>query len=1442
MDSCIAKLAKFALLLMTLLSCTIYNTSSKEFYITTATSDPCPSEPCLTLSQFAANISIYLDTSTTLTFQSGNHSLDSELLVANIIIFELLTISNLTSLPCRDTNVIIAQSTRFHLINVSKVNIRGIVFLAFGGNKVESVNQLTIENSTFTGQKRQSNGTALELVATTATIVKCLFTENTNGSYRKVPYYPYLWVGGAIIATDSNILIDGSTFEGNRAEAGGAIFGDLCSNMTIMNSTFIKNHATCYRSDGCTGSYINTNGGALFIIGGCRGSKLNIAGSNFSNNKAASTGGAFTALYVSQITIEIKECQFINNTAYEGGAIVYELANGIHNMTIERSLFKSNSAGLNGGAMFVRLSTVIIIETIFSNNGGKGAGGGIYVNGGQQLMISASEFSENAQPGGGGAALWAQMVKSVTITGTNFSSNAIRVVNCSLPQHFALGVLTLFECSAVFDDTSFFQNKGSLSLIFSNITFKGHTTFFSNHYSICSEGGAITAYQSNVVIDGICIMMNNHASSGGAMRLSESKVFVYGNTIVANNTANETGGGSYLYHSKLSCEVGSILELTGNDAMEKGGGLHAISSTITLNRFKGPGSIVTFVENIAKMGGGLCFEMDSKLYILDRIGDKHKPYPSTLRFIQNMADYGGAVYVADFGICSEISVSKECFLQVVATFFQGRFIGEVALNFTENYAQKSGSNLFGGLLDRCTVTPLANSYTVINGVDYLTNISNTNSLDSVSSEAVGLCFCTSGHKNCSLQAPTISVMKGHNFNISLVAIDQVSHSIKASVRSYLFTKLGGLGENQLNQSTGDTCTNLTYSVYSPNSYEKLILYADGPCKDAPKSSKTILIKFTPCQCPIGFQPKDEENYTNCECECDSRLHPYITDCDYQTSTLKRERNFWITYINISANNFSSGFLIYPNCPLDYCKPPTPAISLQFRTQNDSDAQCANNRSGVLCGICPPDFSLSLGSSHCIQCSSTWHRVLASILIASILAGIALVILLLMLNMTVAVGTLNGIIFYANIVGATSSTLFPYSTQNFLTVFIAWLNLDIGFDTCFFKGMNAYWKTLLQLAFPTYIIVLVIVIIIISECSTRFAQLISKRNPVATLTTLILLSYTKLLRVIIASLSFAILNYPDGSHKIVWLPDATVDYLKGKHIILFTVAILILVTGIVFTFVLFSWQWLLQYQHVALFKWVRYHKLRLFLEPYHAPYNFKYRYWTGLLLLVRSFLYIVISVVNVSNNPSVNTLAIGISMLFLLAMVLNTYHGVTGQLYRNSIVDLIELVCYMNIALFSIVKLYALGSENEKTQIVVAYISGSITFALFVSIFAYHIFTECIAKSKHWKQRRTTRKRYDTVLSESTVTVDSRDSDLPTTKPTFSDINGPSDGERTATAVVESEYKGGSTKDGNQLRQKSKKRQLKEMPFDSTSQNESINSTVPLLNEDELLFQTMDTGR
>ena len=289
-------------------------------------------------------------------------------------------------------------------------------------------------------------------------------------------------------------------------------------------------------------------------------------------------------------------------------------------------------------------------------------------------------------------------------------------------------------------------------------------------------------------------------------------------------------------------------------------------------------------------------------------------------------------------------------------------------------------------------------------------------------------------------------------------------------------------------------------------------------------------------------------------------------------------------------------------------------------------------------------------------------------------------MILMLNLTVAMGTINGIIFYANIVNANSSAFFPFTEPIFITVFISWLNLEIGMDVCFFEGMDMYWKTLLQLAFPIYVILLVILVIIISECSTMFARLIGRKNPVATLATLVLFSYTKIIQTIIAGLSFSVLEYPNAFQEVVWLPDGNVRYLRGKHIVLFLLSLGILIAGIIYTTLLFSWQWLIYYKHKKFLKWARHSKLYLFLEPYHAPYNFKHRYWTGLLLVVRVLLYLA-SALNVSGAPSINLLVTGI-VLIVLFLLKAQLQGIVDSIYRKSAVDILETICYVNIILFS----------------------------------------------------------------------------------------------------------------------------------------------------------------
>ena len=219
------------------------------------------------------------------------------------------------------------------------------------------------------------------------------------------------------------------------------------------------------------------------------------------------------------------------------------------------------------------------------------------------------------------------------------------------------------------------------------------------------------------------------------------------------------------------------------------------------------------------------------------------------------------------------------------------------------------------------------------------------------------------------------------------------------------------------------------------------------------------------------------NSTNCMCKCHSDISQYVKHCDSHNGSLIKlpQTRAWISYIN---DTDLTGYLVYPNCPFDCCLSISPPVYLN--KPSGTDSQCAFKRSSLLCGSYQPGLSLSLGSSRCLPCPSYWPALLVTITIAAILAGIALVALLLILNMTVAVGTLNGLIFYANVVYANKNILLLFQETNFAMILISWLNLDLGIDTCYFPGMDTYIKTWLYLAFPAYVILLVILVIIISS--------------------------------------------------------------------------------------------------------------------------------------------------------------------------------------------------------------------------------------------------------------------------------------------------------------------------------------------------------------------------
>ena len=659
--------------------------------------------------------------------------------------------------------------------------------------------------------------------------------------------------------------------------------------------------------------------------------------------------------------------------------------------------------------------------------------------------------------------------------------------------------------------------------------------------------------------------------------------------------------------------------------------------------------------------------------------------------------------------------------------------------FGFNGATVSGHTLFGGLLDRCIVSPFNERDRTINratnqiltynggGLQYLLDISTAINTQSISSYPVQICPCVNGRQNCSYKIKSYAeVKKGYLFNISVIAVDQVFNPVNATIQGYLYSSQSNLLFGQVSKIS-NKCTDVGFQIISPHPSEELTLFAsDGPCNDAELSTLKVGVTFLPCSWPIGFTKSDEHDGIACECVCDSRISPYVSECNSTIQSFRRTINVWLSYVN-SSN--SSGYLVYQYCPFDYCVPPNASQPINLNLPNGVDSQCALNRTGILCGACKPGLSLSLGSSKCLKCPSYWPALFAAITIFAILAGIGLIILFLWLNITVAVGTLNGLLFYANIVAANRVVLLPYPEPNFITVFISWLNLELGIDVCYIDGMDIYMKTWLQLAFPIYIIFLVLLLIIISRYSTRFSKLIAKKNPVATLATLILISYGKLFHVVLLAqpFSYAVLTYPDGNTKVLWLPDGTISYFTGKHLVLFIVAVLILAFCIAFSFMLLCWQLLLRLPNWKIFKCITSPKLNFFMEAYHAPYTPKHRYWTGLLLLARAIIYLI-ATANVSGDPQIQL----ISIIIILSCVIFLKMIIATKIFKKWLIDSLESFFYFNIIILASFTAYNLSMGNNQDGIAYTSVVLSMVVTIFILLYHFYAYTWLFKKFRYSK--------------------------------------------------------------------------------------------------------------
>ena len=1024
-------------------------------------------------------------------------------------------------------------------------------------------------------------------------------------------------------------------------------------------------------------SFHDNIGSALAVVN----ANITLAGNNeFTHNHCEfdpCIGGAITALS-SNVTLNGNKT-FFENIAFShepyhvGGAIYLENTllnfNGANN-------FISNSADY-GGAIYAIQNTVLTFNGAnnFVSNSAHHSGGAIYS--GENTVLSfngANNFISNSAHHSGGAMYTENTV--VSFNGTkHFTNNS---------ADYGGGICLVSNTSSIFNGISIFTN---------NIA--------------DSSGGAIYATENTVLsFNGSNNFTSNSADYGGGAITSDGTICFNGNSNFTSNSVSSNGGAIFILGDAVLSFSNGTYRFVSNSALKGGAICTSDNNTLIFNGtiyFTNNGG--ANAPNLADShGGGIYMGRKSTFSILPN---------KTVYWKNNHASFGGAIYVQDaspISYCNPYVPKEECFFQLPGQNLSS--IG-VQLIFKNNSADAAGSVLYGGALDTCKLNGLdsSNSSEVFDMIVHIEDDTECNKTSQVSSDPLYVCPCENNHPVCNRTTLFKKAYPGETVEVSAVAFGQRNGTLPSTVRSIVDTgtatemstrtklSLGpaDLPPSQYLQQVNNSCTKLQYIVYSLSQYVGISLHAEGtPCSIRKYEPIPFIILNLSQTCPPGFKL----SVSTKSCICEPRLANYTLQCIITNGVGRiirdSRQHFWAGYNDHKL-------ILHPHCPFDYCVNGAVVFPL-----SNPDLQCAYNRSGLLCGHCKEGYSLVLGISHCRKCTNS-HLVL---LILFTLMGVILVFLFFVCKLTVATGKLSGLVFYANIIGPNRTMFLPLESTNPLSIFIAWLNLDFGIETCFYNKLDTYSKMWLQFVFPAYIWMLVGLMILASKYSRRFANLLGK-NPVSVLATLILLAYTKILRTLITVLYVTYLEYPTYN-RMVWLYDANVDYLSGKHIPLFLVAMLVfLFLFLPYTFLLLFGQWLQALSHLRLFSWVN--KLKPFMDSYHAPYKAKHRYWPGLLLVLRIFLLLVFAF---QFNPQKDRVSVNLLAILVGTGILVVWAWVSCGVYRNWYLDALEGSFALNLIILVGATYYVKLSGGNR--LAVGCTSVSIAFATFIGILIFQL--------------------------------------------------------------------------------------------------------------------------
>ena len=474
--------------------------------------------------------------------------------------------------------------------------------------------------------------------------------------------------------------------------------------------------------------------------------------------------------------------------------------------------------------------------------------------------------------------------------------------------------------------------------------------------------------------------------------------------------------------------------------------LHLFSSILTI----ASNSKVVFKENTGYQGGGIHMEGFSSIYLNDNI---------SLIFDSNRAAVkGGAIYHLTPVDPRRFNV-RNCFVN-----YEGHITDvsqrNIRLNFTNNFIGDPSQKI-----QQCIYTFSAIPCYGINHSDILTALNSKANFiftNGVSNETIGTAV-----SNFSIVGELPDVLiPGIEMLLNISVVNDNGIAVEPPIYNV-----------RVETVKGNISIDPAYFIVSNN---KIKVYGSAGSKgkiklgliDQPKLG--LRFNFTLSNCQPGYVIL-ESGLQMCHCSANTKESQYlgIRRCNHTSNEASLTYGYWAGYIKKELVNCSTSYFRTSNCPKGYCRNKIEyydgdEISLPHSTNELSDIICNNNRHGVICALCKNGTSVHSHTQSTFLCKEETHCNLGILffILSQIIPVTVLFLIVILFDIQLTTGALNGFLFYAQIfdtlsLNADNFITFPKATQRLLKALnfiVSIFNLKFfnlpTFSYCLFKGANS----------------------------------------------------------------------------------------------------------------------------------------------------------------------------------------------------------------------------------------------------------------------------------------------------------------------------------------------------------------------------------------------------